>query len=77
MSEAADLRIASKRAYYDNDKPYGQSETITLYTYNAGPDEAMAPVVRAGYTHSMDFEAVTTTLRKAKVWQQLSKAIKA
>ncbi|KAG7091327.1 hypothetical protein E1B28_010371 [Marasmius oreades] len=59
----ADLRIASKRAVYDNNKSYGDSETIVLYIYNAGPTLASAPVVKAGYTFSMDYTAVTTTLR--------------
>ncbi|KAJ3794081.1 nuclease [Lentinula aff. detonsa] len=65
-STSADLRIASKRAYYDNNKPYGESETITLYIYNGGPDTAVAPVVTAGYTHSMNYKAVTTSLRQAQ-----------
>ncbi|KAJ3749890.1 nuclease [Lentinula detonsa] len=65
-STSADLRIASKRAYYDNNKPYGESETITLYIYNGGPDTAVAPVVTAGYTSSMDYDAVTTSLRQAQ-----------
>ncbi|KAJ3739665.1 nuclease [Lentinula detonsa] len=65
-STSADLRIASKRAYYDNNKPYGESETITLYIYNGGPDTAVAPVVTAGYTTSMDWTAVTTSLRQAQ-----------
>ncbi|KAL7619873.1 hypothetical protein AAE478_010419 [Parahypoxylon ruwenzoriense] len=77
MSESADLRIASKRAYYDNNKPYGQSEIITLYIYNAGPNRAVAPVVRAGYTHSMDYNAVTTTLRQVQEWRQPSQDIQA
>jgi hypothetical protein len=64
--EAADLRIASKRAYYDNNKPYGEHENITLYVYNAGPNVASGPVVRAGYSFSMDYNAVTATLRRAK-----------
>ncbi|KAJ3785422.1 nuclease [Lentinula aff. detonsa] len=54
------------RAYYDNNKPYGESETITLYIYNGGPDTAVAPVVTAGYTHSMNYDAVTTSLRQAQ-----------
>ncbi|KAJ3770490.1 nuclease [Lentinula raphanica] len=71
MTTSADLRIASKRAYYDNDKPYGDSETITLYIYNAGPDTASAPTVTAGYTHSMDYNNVSTFLQKAQ--EQLGK----
>lgn len=75
MSESADLRIASKRAYYDNNKPYGESETITLYIYNAGPDRAVTPTVKAGYSYSMDYDQVTTTLRQAPEWGQPSEAI--
>ncbi|KAG7091347.1 hypothetical protein E1B28_010389 [Marasmius oreades] len=59
----ADLRIASKRAGYDNNKPLGESETIVLYIYNAGPALASAPEVKAGFSYSMDYEAVTKTLR--------------
>lgn len=77
MSKTADLRIASKRAYYDNDKPYEQSETITLYIYNAGPDLAVKPVVRAGYSYSMDPNTVRTTLRQAQEWHQPSERIRA
>jgi hypothetical protein len=79
MSASADLRITSKRAYYDNGKPYGESETITLYIYNAGPDPAVAPTVKAGYSWSMDWTAVTTTLREAEVpaGRQPSKDIRA
>ncbi|KAI1456342.1 nuclease [Annulohypoxylon moriforme] len=76
MSEVADLRIASRRAFYDNGKPYGQSETITLYIYNGGPDRAVAPVVKAGYSGSMDYDAVRTTLRQAQEWHQPSRDIK-
>lgn len=76
MSEFADLRIASKRAYYDNNKPYGESETITLYIYNAGPNQAVAPVVKTGYTGSMNFNAVTTTFRQAQEWRQPSQHIR-
>ncbi|KAI0465569.1 nuclease [Xylaria cf. heliscus] len=75
MSEFADLRIASERAYYDNNKPYGQAETITLYIYNAGPNRAEAPVVRAGYSSSMDYNSVTTSLRLATEWHQPSQDI--
>ncbi|KAJ0114110.1 hypothetical protein J7T55_007944 [Diaporthe amygdali] len=75
MSESADLRIASKRAYYDNNKPYGESETITLYIYNAGPDRAVAPTVKAGYSYSMNYEQVTTSLRQAQEWGQPSEVI--
>jgi len=75
MAESADVRIASKRAYYDNNKPYGESETITLYIYNAGPDRAVAPTVKAGYSYSMNYDQVTTTLRRAQEWGQPSEAI--
>ncbi|KAI0521500.1 nuclease [Xylaria bambusicola] len=76
MSKFADLRIASARAYYNNNKPYGEAETITLYIYNAGPDRAAAPVVRAGYTYSMDYNNVTTSLRSVKEWGQPSQDIR-
>ncbi|KAI0895254.1 nuclease [Annulohypoxylon nitens] len=75
MSESADLRIASKRTRYDNNKPYRESETITLYIYNAGPDEAMAPAVKAGYAGSMNYKEVTTTIRQAQEWHQPSQKI--
>ncbi|KAG7091328.1 hypothetical protein E1B28_010372 [Marasmius oreades] len=73
----ADLRIASKRAVYDNYKPYGDSETIVLYIYNAGPSLASAPVVKAGFTYSMNYNAVTTTLRAVEglITPQLSGTI--
>ncbi|GES59670.1 nuclease [Aspergillus terreus] len=76
MSKTADLRIASKRAYYDNSKPFSESETITLYIYNAGPDLAEKPVVRAGYSYSMDWNTVTTTFRQAQVWHRPSEQIR-
>ncbi|KID91485.1 nuclease [Metarhizium guizhouense ARSEF 977] len=74
--EQADLRIASKRAYYDNNKPYGESEVITLYIYNAGPNRAVAPEIRAGYGGSMDQDKATTTLRQVHEWRQPSQDIK-
>ncbi|KID98640.1 nuclease, partial [Metarhizium majus ARSEF 297] len=74
--EQADLRIASKRAYYDNNKPYGESEVITLYIYNAGPNRAVAPEIRAGYGGSMDQHKATTTLRQVHEWRQPSQDIK-
>ncbi|KAJ2979880.1 hypothetical protein NUW58_g7090 [Xylaria curta] len=77
MPESADLRIASKRAYYDNCKENNDHEIITLYIYNAGPSLAATPVVRAGFSYSMDYNAVITTLRQAKVWHSPSERIKA
>lgn len=74
--DQADLRIASKRAYYDNDKPHGESEVITLYIYNAGPNRAVAPEIRAGYGGSMDQDKATTTLRQVNEWRQPSQGIK-
>ncbi|OAQ58760.1 deoxyribonuclease nucA/NucB domain-containing protein [Pochonia chlamydosporia 170] len=76
MSEVADLRIATKRVYHDNNKPYGESETITVYIYNAGPNRAKTPRVRVGFGYSMDYSAVITTLRQAQVWRKPSEAIK-
>ncbi|WP_406340256.1 hypothetical protein [Streptomyces sp. NBC_00648] len=66
-ANAADLRIASKRAYYDNNLPFGQAETISVYVYNAGPAVARAVTVELPYTSSMNGEALTKSLRRAQV----------
>lgn len=52
-----DLRIASQRRVYNNNLPYGDSETITLYVFNAGPATARGVRVRAGYTWSLNRDA--------------------
>ncbi|TWU74174.1 hypothetical protein ED733_000872 [Metarhizium rileyi] len=75
--EGADLRIASKHAYYDNNKPYGEYETVVLYIYNAGPDVAANPIAETAYALSLDGDAVKTTLRRASTWRQPSRDIKA
>ncbi|WP_438289628.1 hypothetical protein [Streptomyces sp. HUAS TT7] len=64
---SADLRIASKRRYYNNNLPYGQSETITLYLYNAGPDTARGVTADVGYAPSMDYERAAPSVRRASV----------
>ncbi|KAM0667096.1 hypothetical protein ACQRIT_005790 [Beauveria bassiana] len=70
MAPIADLRIASKYAYYDNHKNHGESLTIVLYIYNAGPDSAASPVVTAGYTTSMDHGKWQATARHASISSQ-------
>lgn len=75
-TEHADLRIASKKARYDNNKSIKEVEVITLYVYNAGPDRAVAPGVRAGFAPSMDYRKVSTTLRKARCWHDPAQKIK-
>ncbi|GAP87521.1 putative nuclease [Rosellinia necatrix] len=75
MPATADLRIASKRARYNNNSPFREIETIVLYIYNAGPDGAVAPVVHTGYTSSMNYDAVGTTLREVREWCQPSEVL--
>ncbi|MFG2142884.1 hypothetical protein ACGFRG_01625 [Streptomyces sp. NPDC048696] len=72
----SDLRIASKRAYYNNNLRYGQSETITLYVYNAGPDTAHTVRSEVGYAPSMDGAAAVAEVSRARIVNvQPSKAI--
>ncbi|KAJ3832349.1 hypothetical protein F5878DRAFT_635222 [Lentinula raphanica] len=55
-----DLRIASSRARYNNNLPYGQAETLSFLIYNAGPTIARNPVLTARYTTSMDETKMTS-----------------
>lgn len=71
----ADLRIASAFLRYDNDKPYGAIETITLYIYNGGPSEAEDVVVKVGYGPAMNQQTAIAEARHAQVFGQPSHAI--
>lgn len=56
----ADLRIASSFALFNNNLPYGMSETISLLIFNNEPTTASHPGLTTGYSWSMDYSAISS-----------------
>ncbi|PHH65682.1 hypothetical protein CDD81_1768 [Ophiocordyceps australis] len=76
MSEVADLRIASKYLAYDNSTKNTECVTIALYIYNAGPNEAKATKVKAGFSWNMDYNKMSAIIRETTHWGQLSHVVR-
>ncbi|MEV5376010.1 NucA/NucB deoxyribonuclease domain-containing protein [Streptomyces nondiastaticus] len=66
LSTAADLRVASLRAVYNNGKDPGETEKVDIWVYNAGPGTARGIRLRVPYTYRMVFDHVQLLSREIR-----------